>query len=196
MSLAESTVTGASIVIRWVLATAAGYGAGLLAGWGVTRVAELAGVNPDRFLFVAGMICLGVTVGVAQSWVMLPYLRKGRKWIVATFAGHLFALVLSTLLGLPIFAAVVRVNDASLFILIGAAIGFAQWWVLRRHFHGAALWVAASAIGFTSFFWLVAHPASSMLELVFASVGLSCVGAVATGAALVWLTRQQFGTAS
>ena len=188
MSHAQSAASSIFVMFRWVLATTIGYGAGLLAGWCVTLVAERAGANSDRFLAVAMLICLGVTVGVAQSWVMAPYVGSTRHWVAATFAGYLLALIVFALVGF-ILSSVGLVDDAALLILAGAAIGLAQWWVLRRPFRSAAIWVVASAVGFTSFVWLVAHPTGSVGALVLMGAILGGVGAIATGAALVWLVR-------
>jgi hypothetical protein len=84
---------------------------------------------------------------------------------------------------------------ALVFVVVGAAVGIAQWWVLRQHLQRAGGWVLASTMGFAPF-----GVVPSLYERVYGAVGFALsaalvLGIVAgyggiTGVALVWLLRQ------
>ena len=197
MLLPQGTVSASSVLARWILVSVLGFGTGIAGGVGFTLAAEkLAGVNPDRFMAYATLFCLGLTVGFIQWRVVAQFLPRSVRWVPATFIGYLLALVPFAIPRFPNLPGPELLDVALLLALMGTAIGLAQWWVLRQHYRGAAVWVLASAVGFLSFLWLDVNPTHSLTEFVLVGAALGGLAAVAQGAALAWFVRRPLATAS
>jgi uncharacterized membrane protein len=192
MSFPQSPITSKSVLLPWIAASAAGFAAGLVGGLILTAIAAemLPGVNADRFGLYATLFCLGLAVGVAQLTVMAHLLPTATRWMAATLLGYLLAMIPFAISGFLNLAGPELLDDAFLLALMGAAIGLAQWWVLRQHYRGAVGWVLASMVGFLSFLWLVANPAHSLPEFVLVGTVLGGLAAVASGAVLAWLVQR------
>jgi len=180
-----------SLLAGWTLASLIGWAAGLAAGIVLTLVAgRLPGLNEDRVLAYATLAALGLTTGVAQGVVMRRYLPRPSRWVVATLAGYLLGLaVLAGGNAAGLWSAGLW-DDLLLLGFVGAAIGACQWWILRRHYRRAGLWVPATAAGFLCFLWLVADPAHTLSALILRGAILGVLAAVLPGVVLVWLVRQ------
>jgi hypothetical protein len=88
----------------------------------------------------------GLLTGVVQFGLLRRYLPRIGGWVLATTAGWLLGALLIVLSG--------RLNwtDASFsldvaFILMGLAIGVAQWPLLRRRLPRASGWIVANVVG-------------------------------------------------
>lgn len=196
MPHSQNTISASSLLARWVLGSALGFGVGMAGGAGLTLAAEKAArVNPDRLLVYAMLLCLSLAGGFTQSRTAARFLPRPGRWIPATVIGYALALVAFLLPGLLNLSGPEQVQAALPLALMGTAIGVSQWWVLRQHFHGAVVWILASAAGFLSFLWLVAHPAHSLTEMVIVGAVLGGLAAVAPGAALVWFVRRPLAAA-
>jgi hypothetical protein len=173
----------------WMLASLAGWAAGLALGALLTEIGSgVFGLNEDRAVVYAVLLALGLAVGDAQSAVLRRHLSGAWRWIPVTLAGYLLAM------GIMAAASGVRIStdlmaNAILLGLIGAAIGVPQWLLLRRTFRGAGLWAPASAAGFLAFLWLVAHPVSSMGEMIALGAVLGALAAVPPGIVLARMVR-------
>jgi hypothetical protein len=159
----------------WILASLAGYAVGIGLGALITLVASsLPWVNPDRFMAPAALICIGLSCGAAQSFVLRGVIPNARRWIMLTLSGYLLAWIVALAAG--------RIGLSSrgllLFALMGAAIGLPQWLLLRGHIRWASLWVPVSAAGFLSFLWIVAHPVSTFPELIIVGAISGAVSAI------------------
>jgi hypothetical protein len=173
----------------WLLASLAGWAAGLaLSALFVEIGSRLLVLNEDRALVYAVMLALGLAVGDAQSAVLRRHLPGAWRWIPVTLAGYLLAMGIMAAAGGVRIAADLMAN-AILLGLIGAAVGVPQWLLLRRTFRGAGLWAPASAAGFLAFLWLVAHPVSSMGEMIAMGAVLGALAAVPPGIVLARMVR-------
>lgn len=111
---------------------------------------------------VIGAVLAGVTLGAVQSLVLRRYLRARGGWILATTAGWCAGAVLAEALVLLIIAGhgtfgwpgdtILRGGGFGL--VVGAAVGIAQWRLLRREVARAGWWILASAAGW-GLGWLV-----------------------------------------
>jgi len=177
--------------VAWVLATSAGFGAGVvLAGFIGVRVASAVG-EPSLTFVPWGFIITGLGVGTvlgAMQWLVL------RRWV--SRSGWW---VLTTILGWTVSAFVVNSLSESLIIcgtpvLVGAALcGTMQWLVLRRQISRAGWWVLANLVSWPMG-WLVLVSVSELMGYGTAAQALGLVmaavlPAVITGLVLVWLLR-------
>lgn len=108
-------------------------------------------------LLVAGAV-EGAVLGAGQARVLrraVPELAVG-DWVAATAGAAAFCYALGLLpsLAADVWAtwspAVLAVVTGVLGLALLAAMGTAQWWVLRRHVPRAGLWIPATALA-----WLV-----------------------------------------
>ncbi len=121
--------------------------------------------------FVRPEALIGLPIGVLQWLLVRSSFPHASWWIVASAAGwaagwSLIVLVLPPQVGVEAGA------------MIGAALGFAQWWVLRRWVYKAGWWIPVSTLG-----WAVG---------LSGVLGVSMVGAIAgaaTGYAMELLRR-------
>lgn len=175
------------LLTSWTLATLIGWVVGLVLGVALSlALSRVGGLNEDRVLLYAGLLGLGVAIGLAQWPVIWAYLPAAWRWALATVAGYLLA----TLLVVAVSGAQIVGWEPVLFAVMGAAVGLPQAWLLRRHYQGAEAWVLASALSFMSLLWLVAHPVGSASELIVVGGTLGALGALATGVTLAWLVQR------
>ncbi len=166
-----------------------------LAGLGVSAVARIIGI---------------AAVGLLQWLVLRRYVRRigWLGWVLAAILGQLAGTFLAILVSVPVLLGtlgdlgeavggstvllgVKLVTDA----VIGSAVGFAQWLVLRRHFYRAVWWIAASMVA-GMIAWVLTNTSGSEFGLggplgwVAARLASGvCVGAL-TGIALAWLMEK------
>jgi hypothetical protein len=76
-------------------------------------------------------------------------------------------------------------------VLIGAAIGGVQWWVLRRRFHAAGVWVLATSLGYLSFLWVISNPVGDLTQFVLANGAMGAAATALPGVVLAWFVTQQ-----
>jgi hypothetical protein len=120
---------------------------------------------------------------------MRRYLPRPARWIAATLIGYLLCLLIIVGSNLARLAGPGVWDDMLLLALLGAAIGTSQWWILRRHYRQAGLWVLGTAAGFTWFTWTIIHPSHSLGELFIRGAILGALAAVVSGVVLVWLMQ-------
>ncbi len=186
-----------SLLVRWTFVNSVGWAAGLAGGMALNLVAaKFPWLDEDRFLAYAILISLGLTLGIAQWVVLRRYLPRPARWVAATLIGYLLCLILIVGSNLARLGGVGILNNVLLLGLFGTAIGTCQWWVLRRHYRQAGLWVLASAVGFLCFMWIIINPAHSPGELVVRGALIGALAAAVPGAVLVWLTRQLLAAVS
>jgi hypothetical protein len=142
---------------QWVLATTVGW----VAGW-----------------VLAGEVGIGIGVGITQWLVLRQLVRQAGWWIWASTVGWFmgWALVVTGII-LPAGSGE-GLTSVIAGAVLGAAMGIAQWLVLRRLVYQAGWWVFASTIA-----WTVA---------LTGLLGRTVVGTVAgalTGFMLDWLLR-------
>jgi hypothetical protein len=140
--------------------------------WFQWIVATTFGWLIGSFIFPGlGFAAAGITVGALQALVLYRRIPAAWRWALASAAGWLAG----WLVGLAF------IPEAQVFIaasLLGAALGTAQWLVLRRQARWSGWWIAISVVGWSS--------GIALLPGLFSSGVLP--GAI-TGIALVLLLR-------
>jgi hypothetical protein len=119
--------------MRWLSATLIAWVFGFLASF----VAVVLDLPP-----LARAALVGVALGTGQAWALRSRRIPAPAWVVATAAGYL----LGVLANLESFG-VPRPGEPSGGVVVGVAVGVAQWLVLRGHAHDAAWWVLFSVAG-------------------------------------------------
>lgn len=127
---------------------------------------------------------MGLLTGAVQYAMLRRYLPRMGWWVAATLGGWLLGTLLAVLFTrLPWMDAF---NLAPLLLLMGAAIGFTQWLVLRRRLPAAGWWIAASLLGWGVLALLT--PGSSFDQFTLVLIGL--IPACATAGALALLMKR------
>jgi hypothetical protein len=195
----------------WVFATVVG----VLVGIGIIAIATII-TNTLRtvpilaFLHIVGAL-EGATLGLAQWLVLRRYIKHVMGWIIATSVGAiatwLIGLQVSVVLALTFFdSAIAETTNASLLIAvflvgawIGAALGYAQWFILRTHVRKGIVWVFANSLAW-ALGLLIAVMGSNLMKSGEVSIENALIGIMTgattgvvigaiTGITLVWLLR-------
>jgi uncharacterized membrane protein YjjP (DUF1212 family) len=194
MSDKQNSLGAWSLLVGWTFASAVGWAAGLAFGVLLAlAAARFPWLNEDRFFDYALLISLGFTIGIAQWVVMRRYLSKPIRWVVGTLIGYLLCLIVIVGSNLARLGGEGVWDDVLLLGLLGTAIGACQWWVLRRHYHKAGLWVLATAVGFLCFLWTIINPSHSLGEFIIRNAIVGTLVALVPGVTLVYLVRQRLG---
>ena len=124
-------------------------------------------------LLFAGLAFLisGYVVALSQFFVLNQHIHKAWRWIIASGLGWTAGWFVSYLL-------VPKELDVLSSLVLGLALGVAQWWILRKEFAWAGWWIPLSILGWTA--------GISLLPGIFSTGALA--GAV-PGAALALLVR-------
>ncbi len=111
----------------------------------------------------SGFLLAGVMIGIAQWLILRNYIKikKTTWWILASSLGWIAGLIAWGLFGEAVYywwdLPRMPINGA----MIGAGLGLAQWFILRRQFRHAGWWVLTNAVAWGFVFWL---------ESVFSSI--------------------------
>ena len=196
-------------------------GLGLWLGWlfaSTVALSVVGGVFVGLYVategrFVLSRATLGASIGVAQWLVLRTRVTRAGWWVLASTIGFALGSVLSE-------AVIGAIGEAMAGGILGAALGIAQWLVLRRWVSRAGWWALASAVplavlGVVSimasnvisaatnpgnfFFPMRAYyvPGLGTQSIETIAYALICASIVAlvgygaiTGGVLVWLLRQ------
>jgi hypothetical protein len=181
----ERTSLGLRFFVGWVVLSAVSASVGLLmAGfWYVlTLYGDLS--TPVECLIVPFALLLGIAGGSGQALVLARVSPIARRWVLASVIGSVAAMVAITLLNngpLNGLANIGGLVDAAIF---GTIVGMCQWFIVR-HVRWAAIWVAASAIGFVVGMGSTAIAFGNQALVLFAPLPYSVI----TGFALLALVR-------
>jgi hypothetical protein len=149
----------------------------------------------------------GALLGLCQGLVLARRLRLHGTlgWIVATAAGGAFALAVLRggdgalrLLGAGVFfdALTSEIRQLAWLVVLGTAVGLAQWLVLRQRVAAAAWWIPGSAVATLAPFYGVFYGLAVLPREVVARtwpwLAFALFGAL-TGAVLVTLLRRDPG---
>jgi hypothetical protein len=180
-----------ALLAAWILASCAGWAAGVAIGLLVTYLAsQVPWLNEDRVLAYAMLTGLGIALGAAQAVVLRHFLPRAGRWVGATLAGYLLGLLIILGGNAARLAQEGLWDDVVLLALLGSAIGVCQWWILRGRYRHAGLWVVATVVGFLSLLWMISDPAHSMGEFLIKTTALGTLTSIVPGAVLVWLVGQ------
>ncbi len=175
----------------WTLANAVGWGVGLSLGTLLVIAGDrIPGLNEDRFFTYAILVVLGLATGAAQWVMMRRYLLQSARWVPTTLVGYALCALIVAGANWAQLARSGPWDDALLVGLFGAVIGLCQWWVLRRSYRQAWLWVLATAVGFLGLYWLTQNPSHTWSAFIIRSTVVGTLVAVVPGIALVWLVRR------
>ena len=195
-TLTHRTSIGRSLWLQWVLASVMGVVAGgylaLGIGWGLAdAVAMVSSETAGTAVFGAVFGALiGAGLGAGQSLVLRSQTGQAGAWALASALGG----GISGAISMPItFALFGHQFGAIGFLmvgtLLGAAIGAAQWLVIRNKAARSALWILASAFAVAVGFTLAMPLGGEGREwLALSAMGI-VVGAI-TGGAIPWLLQQ------
>jgi len=141
---------------------------------GQTRITE------DFLLLYILCPALGLVTGLLQYLLLRRYLPRMGWWIATTTLGWSLAFIGGSLLYRASYTTL-DVNSIGVvalrIVLVGGAIGLAQWLVLRRRVRYAAWWILANVLGWGAL--IVGETFSSLLAFLM-------MPAIATSFAL-WL---------
>jgi hypothetical protein len=109
---------------QWVMATTL--------GWLLGQI-----LLPSVTLLISGYL-----IGAFQWAVLIRRLSKARRWAVVTIVGWS--------IGALIFLFAPPTLDILRGPILGAAVGIAQWNLIRREFHWTGWWIPVSLIAWTT----------------------------------------------
>jgi hypothetical protein len=200
--------------LKWTLANGLAYALGVPA---VMRAIDILGRLDTRLFHLVqdptfnhatiwflwlGIIIIGLLLGVIiapiQQIVLLSEFQSDKSWIVYTILAHGIGLPLALGLGFPFMY---LGNGPVAFLIMGVMMagitGTFQWFILRKSFSLAGIWIVASCLGMgfgmALGFYLIenvrilASPDATHLIVLGAVSGLS-YGSI-TSAALVFIQR-------
>jgi len=89
------------------------------------------------------LVTVGLAIGILQWYLLQRRIKKAWQWILATTAGWIAASAI-------VYAAIPAGMDFLAGLLIGVAIGSAQWLILRREVRWAGWWIVINIIAWTT----------------------------------------------
>jgi len=172
-----------SFGLLWIIVNTLSWGiyivVGIAAGWVVWQAYQdlsrgqgipFLANESNRYLIVVIIfgVCGGAIIGSLQHLVLKPRFHlEGKKWVSATIIGITVYTVITILVSpfvVNTFVASIRLPVDSLHVIYSiismftsliafAALGIAQWFVLRQHFTKSGWWIVATVIasGFSTF---------------------------------------------
>jgi len=167
--------------LRWVLATTAGW----VVGFAVCEA--LKAFVED--LFIDGAV-IGISVGIMQWLALKGHINRAGWWILASIIGFAVGNAVGDAFAQAVPGAVgFGLSGAA----IGASLGIAQWFVLRRHVAQAQWWVLANVLAWAVGWGIInvvdeAVGVPTATAYIIGAVGAAVAGMI-TGVALVWLMR-------
>ncbi|RPI34417.1 MAG: hypothetical protein EHM70_02920 [Chloroflexota bacterium] len=171
---AEMIPPGCGMWFAWLFASTLGSFLGWILAWRASFVV------PGVFSIITLGLVMGVVIGVLQWLVLRAHFKGAGWWIIASglgwAAGFPVGAALAQQLGLTGYLFGVVLGLAT-----GAAVGVAQWLVLRRRASRAMVWIPASIFAWTSSL-LYYRPQGSGIGVMY---GL--LSGIVTGVALLWL---------
>jgi uncharacterized membrane protein YeaQ/YmgE (transglycosylase-associated protein family) len=175
------------LFVQWLLFGSFGWFSGLgLGAWLTPRLAQTLGGGEDSLLAYVTLLVLGLTLGVSQALMLRSLLPESPRWVRATLGGFILALVGMALLSALRLSGEGLLDDALLLAVLGALVALPQWRLLRQRFAHAWLWIIASALGWLSFLFLAAAPASESYEFIVRGFLYGTLSLLPTGLLLLW----------
>lgn len=104
-------------------------------------------ITEDYLAMYVFIPTVSLLTGVLQYVLLRHYLPRMGWWVVATVAGWLLGVLSIALPGWLRWTDTPINNLDLIFLLMGLAIGIAQWLLLRRRLTRAGWWIATSAVG-------------------------------------------------
>ena len=149
---------------------------------GVPRIPEDYLFNYTFFLFA------GLATGGLQYAFLRRYLPRMGWWVLATTGGWLLGMLLFLIPGW-LNLTKIFLNFGLMFVLVGLAVGIAQWLLLRRRLSQAGWWIAANVVGW----WLVALITVGGAPASKPTVAESCASGPPTSTLMATSTHAETG---
>jgi MFS family permease len=147
----------------------------------------LSSFNDDQLHLVGFFISLSLTLATTQWLLLRNYLRSAWTWFVATAGGLLLGGLLGTLgIALPSNVNLdPRLGMLALLLLIGFAVGFAQWLVIRKTVLNS-FWIVAIDVAAACSLLLAGRSITNPIELLI----IPMLPGLITGFGLWYLLRE------
>jgi hypothetical protein len=197
----EQVQIGWRFWLWWVLASTAGFAVGSIVIFVGSFVGAMAGwmgrTGAIPGWMVGGVVVAGAAIGIAQWLVLQQQVSQSGRWILASTVGFTVGFIVPAAMYIFDAYSVGRAVSGVVFgAVLGASIGIAQWFALRRHVSRAGWWVLASTVGSAVGGAFLAALVLDLIGTVSLVLGLAMLvlslvpyGAI-TGGAMVWLLRQ------
>ena len=179
---ARVSISERNLGATWVAATVVGWAIGFF-------VCEALKAFVSTFL-VDGLI-VGTFIGIAQGLVVRRGIAPMGWWVFVTIAGFGVGLAAGEALALNLAG---PLGVAVTGVIIGAAVGIAQWLVLRRGLAQAVWWIpaniAAWGLGWTLIRLVDDAATTSTLVIYLVGAAGAAVAGIITAIALISLMRR------
>ncbi len=157
----------------------------------MSSLGESLGTIPDLAASLLLTVCLGIVIGLAQWSILRNYLPRSALWIALTLLGFLVASPVLISMSNGFGPSLPPLSSLLMAAALGAALGIAQWIVLRTKVKQSLLWIVISLIS-----WILAGAAGLFLRTlswelgpILHWLGLFFVGTVLSGLGMLWLFR-------
>jgi hypothetical protein len=198
---------GRGFLFQWVAASGLGLVAGFaMFGFLIRTFDTQSDIGIQTVVSLTGGVVLGASIGISQWLILRNYVARPDYWISASTLGVTTGFMVGLILynstgGLGGYYGSIVIGA----LVVGAALGLAEWLILRRYVARAGWWVFANsigllmAVGLSGFLAQVLYFASAnvlgegfatfLSALVAGGLLLVSYGSI-TGSVLVWLLRQ------
>lgn len=185
-----------SYFILWLLGTLVGVVVGFFVFFLVMSGLGERGPGPIP-VFAASLImtgCFGTVIGFAQWLILRRYVQRSTVvWIGVTLLGFLISspVLLSESGGFGPY--ITSLASFRMTVVLGCALGVAQWFALPKKISRSALWVGINPIS-----WVIAGFVGMALKTlnwqmgpILYWLGLFFIGTALSGVGMMWLLRQK-----
>lgn len=142
-------------------------------------------ITEDYLLMYVLVPVLGLVTGVIQYGLLRRYLPRMAWWVLATFGGWLFAMLLMYFARSLNILATEALDLDTAYLALGLSIGVGQWLLLRRRLPSAGWWIAANLAG-----WVLLSLLTGDILDQFDPLALGFLPASVTAVTLAFLMNQ------
>jgi hypothetical protein len=191
--ITKRNTVGWGCFLVWLFATLIAVVVGFAAFFLVmSALGESMGIVPD---FAASLImtgCFGTVIGIAQWSILRRYVQQSAVWVGVTLLGFLISspVLLSISGGFGPY--ITSLASIRMTVVLGCALGVAQWFVLRKKVSRSALWIGISLISwiFAGLIGIALKTLSWQMGPILYWLGLFFAGTVLSVVGMMWLLKQ------
>jgi len=181
--------------IIWLLGTLFGVVVGFFVFFLVMSGLGESGPGPIP-VFAASLImtgCFGTVVGFAQWLILRRYVQRSAVWIGVTLLGFLISspVLLSMSGGFGPY--ITSPTSIRMTVVLGCALGVAQWFAIGKKVSRSALWIGISLISWTvaGLIGMALKTLSWQMGPILYWLGLFFFGTVFSAVGMMWLLKQK-----